>query len=221
MNRRALVTGASQGIGFVIARTFQQRGYDVLAPEIKDMDLLSDESIAGYLSSLKEPVDVLVNNAGINPINLCKDITDDAIDATLQINMIAPMKLIRGILPMMIRRNYGRIVNISSVWSVVSKPGRVVYATSKSGLNAITRTVAVEHAVNNILINSVAPGFVNTEMTSNNNTEDEISALKAKIPINRLAEPEEIAEVVFFLCSDANTYITGQVITVDGGYTCL
>jgi 3-oxoacyl-[acyl-carrier protein] reductase len=118
------------------------------------------------------------------------------------------------------RNNYGRIVNISSVWSKVTKPGRLVYSMTKSGLNALTRSLAVELAESNILVNSVAPGYVNTELTKQNNTPAEIEKIKETIPLRRLAEPEEIAETVAFLVSSRNTYITGQVIIADGGYTC-
>jgi 3-oxoacyl-[acyl-carrier protein] reductase len=121
----------------------------------------------------------------------------------------------------MMERRYGRIVNISSIWSVVSKPRRITYSASKSGLNGLTRTLAVELAPHNILVNAVAPGFVLTEMTRQNNTEADLDAICRTIPAQRLAQPEEIAEVVAFLCSEANSYLTGQTLLVDGGFTCL
>jgi 3-oxoacyl-[acyl-carrier protein] reductase len=120
----------------------------------------------------------------------------------------------------MMARRFGRIVNISSIWSIVSKKRRLTYSASKAGLNGMTRALAVELAPYNILINAVAPGYVNTELTRQNNSEQDIHAIKETIPLRRLAEPSEIAETVFFLCSERNTYITGQVITVDGGFTC-
>jgi 3-oxoacyl-[acyl-carrier protein] reductase len=119
----------------------------------------------------------------------------------------------------MAKRGYGRIVNISSIWSVVSKGGRLPYSMSKSGLSGLTRTLAVEVAQFNVLVNGVAPGFVNTELTSQNNSEQDLAAIRAMIPAGRLAEPEEIAEIVSFLCSAKNSYITGQTIVVDGGFS--
>lgn len=219
--RRALITGSSRGIGSAIAHKLKELGYLLLTPGRNELDLSSNESIDHYTSILKDPVDILINNAGINPLASITDISDINIENTLQINLIAPMRLIKNLAPGMIDRHYGRIINISSIWSSVSKEKRVIYSSSKAGLNAMTRSVAVELARYNILINSIAPGFVNTELTKQNNTEKEINIIKEKIPIGRLAEPEEIAETVAFLCSDKNTYITGQTIIIDGGYTCL
>jgi len=118
-------------------------------------------------------------------------------------------------------RAYGRVVNISSVWSVVSKPRRFAYSTVKAAINGMTRALAVECAASNVLANAVAPGFVNTELTRKNNSEAEIRVLAENIPVKRLAEPREIADLVVFLGSERNTYITGQTVVIDGGYTCL
>lgn len=121
----------------------------------------------------------------------------------------------------MMERRYGRIVNISSVWAVVTKAGRLMYSTAKAGLGGMTRTLSVELAPYNVLVNALAPGYVNTELTRRNNTGAEIEAIERTIPVGRLAEPEEIAEVAAFLASDRNSYVTGQIIMVDGGFTCL
>lgn len=217
----ALVTGASRGIGLAISNLLKEKEIDVLTPTRTELDLLSNTSIDKYLKNLNKPIDILINNAGINPIASSVEILDKDIDETLQVNLISPIRLIRGIIPLMIEQNYGRIVNISSIWSAVSKPKRALYSASKAGLNGVTQSVAVELAEHNILVNAVAPGFVNTELTRKNNTEEEIKAISKNIPVKRLAEPEEIAELVLFLCSSKNTYITGQVIFADGGYTCL
>ncbi|MEQ8225712.1 MAG: SDR family oxidoreductase, partial [Candidatus Eremiobacterota bacterium] len=163
----------------------------------------------------------LVNNAGINNLGYSYDFSDEDLDKIINTNLISCLYIIRKILPGMINRNYGRIVNISSIWSVVSKPRRYLYSVSKSGINAMTRSLAVEVSKKNILVNSVAPGFVKTELTVRNNTKKEISDIEKSIPIGRLAKPEEIAELVSFLVSEKNSYITGQTIVIDGGYTCL
>ncbi len=217
----ALVTGGSAGIGLAVAKRLKAEGIDVITPTRRDMDLLSDASIDAYLKSLSRPVDILINNAGVNIIAPLADITDDYMRETIQINLLAPFRLARALAPGMAERSYGRIVNISSIWAYVSKPGRLTYATAKSGLQGMTRTLAVELAPYNVLVNAIAPGFVNTEMTRRNNTREQIEAIEKNIPAGRLAEPEEIAEATAFLASEKNSYITGQTILVDGGFTCL
>ncbi len=219
-NLTALVTGASRGIGAAIAKRMFAANINVLTPSRQQLDLSSNESIDQFLRITDVPIDILVNNAGINLIAAGLDVSDKNIEETIQLNLVAPFRLIRGIVPNMIQKGYGRIVNISSIWSLVSRPGRLTYSATKSGLNGITRTLAIELASYNILVNSVAPGYTNTELTKTNNTNAQIEEIKKQIPLGRLAEPEEIAEVVYFLCSESNTYLTGQVVVVDGGFAC-
>jgi NAD(P)-dependent dehydrogenase (short-subunit alcohol dehydrogenase family) len=218
--KTALVTGASRGLGKVFAEQLVKDGMRVLTPGRQQLDLLSNQSIDNYLSSLPAPVDVLVNNAGINIVSQAT-FSDADLQDTLQVNLIAPMRLARGLVPGMTQRHYGKIVNISSIWSIVSKPGRITYAASKTGLNGYTRSLAVELAPNNILVNAVAPGYVNTDLTRQNNTENDLQLICQAIPMKRLAEPVEIARLVSFLCSEENSYITGQCLIIDGGYSCL
>jgi 3-oxoacyl-[acyl-carrier protein] reductase len=218
--KTALVTGASRGIGKSIEEQLKKDGMRVLTPTHQELDLLSNKSIDGFLASLTEPVDVLVNDAGINRLTQT-NFSDVDLEDTLQVNLIAPMRLTRGLIPGMTQRKYGRIVNISSIWSVVSKPGRITYAVSKTGLNGFTRSIAVEVAPFDILVNAVAPGYTNTELTRKNNTEQDLQKIRKTIPIQRLAEPLEIARLVSFLCSEKNSYLTGQCLIIDGGYSCL
>jgi 3-oxoacyl-[acyl-carrier protein] reductase len=220
IGKTALITGGSRGIGRAISDRLSAEGCKVILPTRQEMDLLSDESIDAYLAALREPIDILVNNAGINLIASGTDVTDSFIRDTLQVNLVAPLRIIRAIAPVMISRRFGRIVNITSVWGRVTKAGRVTYSMTKAGLEGMTRTWAVELAAHAILVNAVAPGYVETDLTRQNNTEAQIETIKKTIPLNRLAIPKEIAEVVAFLVSDRNSYITGQVIMVDGGYTC-
>jgi NAD(P)-dependent dehydrogenase (short-subunit alcohol dehydrogenase family) len=218
--KTALVTGASRGLGKVFVEQLVKNGMRVLTPNRQQLDLLSNKAIDNYLSSLTEPIDVLVNNAGINRISQTT-FSDLDLEDTLQVNLVGPIRLTRGLIPGMIERRYGRIVNISSIWSIVAKPGRITYAISKAGLNGYTRSLAVELAPYDILVNAVAPGYVNTELTRQNNTEQDLRLICKTIPIKRLAEPIEIARFVAFLCSEENSYLTGQCLVIDGGYSCL
>lgn len=219
--RTALITGGSRGIGAAIVNKLTIDGYDILAPTRQEMDLGSSESIKSYLIKKKSQIDILINDAGINRIALLKDIKDQDLIDTIQINMLAPLRIIQEVTPHMQRTRFGRIVNISSIWSIVNRPGRTIYSISKSALNGLTRSLAVELAPYNILVNAVAPGYVATDLTRQNNSEEELKIICEAIPIRRLAEPHEIANIVAFLCSEQNTYLTGQTIVVDGGFTCL
>ena len=117
------------------------------------------------------------------------------------------------------KNKWGRIVNISSAYSFLAREGRSAYSSSKAGLDALTRSLAVEYSSDNILVNSVAPGFVDTELTRKNNSKSEIEKICSSIPMRRLASSDEIAKIVFFLSSEENTYITGQTIVADGGFS--
>lgn len=219
--RTALVTGASRGIGAAIAYQLERDGCRVLTPTRADMDLTSSRSIDDYLARLTEEVDILVNNAGINQVAMLDDIELAHITNTLQINLIAAFQLAQFFSKGMKERRYGRIVNISSVWSMVARSGRTSYSISKTAINGMTRSLAVELAPFNILVNSIAPGYVLTDLTRQNNLPQEIEKISKSIPAQRLAAPEEIANLAAFLCSDKNTYMTGQTLVVDGGYSCL
>jgi NAD(P)-dependent dehydrogenase (short-subunit alcohol dehydrogenase family) len=219
--RTALVTGASRGIGSAIARRFEELGARVLAPSRAELDLADDSSVDGYLRSLQGAVDILVNNAGVNPLGTAVEASDEEIAETLHVNLVSPMRLARAVAPAMAARGYGRILNVSSIWAMVAKPRRFAYSTSKAGLNSVTRALAVEMASGGVLVNAIAPGFVDTELTRANNTPAELAAVVSGIPLGRLAQPAEIAELAAFLCSSRNSFVTGQVIVADGGYTCL
>lgn len=219
--RTALVTGASRGIGAAIARRFHESGASVLTPPRDELDLLSAQSINAFLERLTEPVDILINNAGINFLSDIIELDFKNLNDTIQVNLIAPLHLIHGLAQSMKERGYGRILNVSSMFGAVTKERRVIYSTTKSGLNGMTRTAAVELAPHGILVNAIAPGYVDTELTRQNNSEEQLRSISETIPVHRLAQPAEIAEVAAFLCSARNSYITGQVIVADGGFTCL
>jgi 3-oxoacyl-[acyl-carrier protein] reductase len=219
--RTALVTGGSRGIGRAVVERFEALGAHVLAPSRREVDLRDGAAVEAYVAALGEPVDILVNDAGVNPLASFDRITDGDLEEALAVNLVAPFRLCRALAPGMAQRGYGRIVNISSIWSLVAKPGRTAYALSKSGLNGLTRSLAVELAGHNVLVNAIAPGFVATEMTYRNNTPEELTALTGQVPVGRLGAPAEIAEMVAFFASARNSFATGQVVVCDGGYSCL
>lgn len=217
---KVLVTGGSRGIGKAIAQKFTEHGYDVITPIRQELNLLDATSIEQYIQEHRaDGFDVIVNNAGINDIHEIDAVTDDEIERMIATNLVAPIKLLRGLVGAMKEKQYGRIVNIASIWAVVSKGGRCIYSATKNGIHGVTNTLAVELAEDNILVNTVCPGFTLTELTAKNNSPEEIAKIAEDIPMRRMAQPEEIAEVVYFLCSEQNTYLTGQKITVDGGFT--
>jgi len=218
--RTALITGASRGIGAAIAARLQADGFRVLSPSSEALDLSSTVSIDTYLSQLTDPIDILVNNAGINRLGSIDEISGKDFEEVIQINLLGHFQLTQGLVRGMKARGYGRIVNISSIWSFVSRERRVTYSAAKAGLNGLTRALALELGPYHILVNAVAPGYINTELTKKNNPPEALERIAGEIPLGRLGEPSEIAECVAFLCSPKNSYMTGQVIVLDGGYLC-
>ena len=220
--RTVLITGGSRGIGAAIREELTQRGYRVVAPSRAELDLSSNESLLSYLAAHDSlDVDVLINNAAVNTPQKIEESTVQAWDLACQTNLRAAFELIQSFAPRMAEKGFGRILNISSILAVVTKPGRAVYSMTKAGLDALTRTVAVEFGSRGVLINSLAPGYVDTDLTRANNTPDDIARILKTIPLGRMAQPAELAMVAAFLVSEENTYITGQTIVADGGYTCL
>ena len=220
MKRIALVTGGSKGIGKAVCEKLEALGYVVAAPAHCELDLSSSESVKAFLELHKNDVyDVIINNAGINDINDIEMVTDEEIERAMQINLVSPLKILRKFVPVMKEKRYGRIVNIGSIWGIVSKRGRVVYSMTKHGIHGITKTLAVELAEYNILVNTICPGYTLTELTYKNNSEEQIRNIEKDIPIQRMARPDEIADAIIYFAQDRNTYITGQLIAVDGGFT--
>lgn len=217
---RALITGGSRGIGKAAAKLFADRGYEVLLPTRQELDLLDGNSVDRFVERMSlESIDTVVNNAGINEIDLLENVSDAQLEQMLMTDLISPIRLLRGLIPQLRKSPAGRIVNIGSVWAVVSKQGRSIYSAAKNGLHGITNALAIELSEAGILVNTVCPGFTRTELTRKNNTPEQIAQLSCQIPLGRMAEPEEIAKLIYFLGSVENTYITGQKIVIDGGYT--
>jgi len=217
-SRVAFISGASRGIGQAIKTTFEQNEIEVIAPRRCELDLADPQSIRNYFLNVPRDVDIVVNCAGINILSSFEQLNMDEMHQVFQTNFFSAVQILQEFLPGMRERHYGRIVNIESLYSLISKEKRISYAASKSALSGLTKTLAVEYGRHNVLVNAVLPGYVLTEMTEKNLTELDIQRIVGRIPLGRLAHPDEIAELVLFLCSDKNSYVTGQLIVADGGF---
>lgn len=217
--KTALITGGSRGIGKAISECLAKSGYNVISPTRKELDLANHSSVMRFIESCNYDIDILINNAGQNVVQPLVEIDFLTWQRTHEVNLHSAFMLTQAFGKKMITRNWGRIVNVASIFSSVTRAGRAAYTSSKFGLVGLTKTAALEWAAHNILVNSVSPGFVDTELTRMNNSPEKIQEICNNLPIRRLAKPEEIAEIVQFLVSDTNTYLTGQNIIADGGYT--
>ncbi|WP_373143119.1 SDR family NAD(P)-dependent oxidoreductase [Mycobacterium marinum] len=218
---RALVTGAARGIGRSVADTLESKGITVLRPGRQELDLSIPESVTDYLTGMDQVVDILVLNAGINNPEPLQTLSTDNWSSTQQVNVTANLLLLQGLLPRMAAAGFGRVVAVSSVYAHRARTGRVAYSASKAAIEEVVRSVAVEYGPYGVLANCVAPGFVLTDLTYQNNDAKQLQALAERVPVRRLAEPEEIAVFISWLVSAENSYITGQSITIDGGFLCV
>ena len=216
-----LVTGSTRGIGKQIADDFESLGGNVMRVGTDDVNFLNFDSTNSFINSLSnlDTIDICVNNAGINRIDYLEDISIEDYDEILRVNLYAPFLVSQAVSKVMKKNKYGRIINVSSIWGTKTKEQRTSYTTSKAGLIGMTKTMSVELAKYNILVNSISPGFTSTELTKSILSEDEIKQLSEQVPLGRFASVDEISKVVLFLCSDLNTYINGQDIKIDGGFT--
>ena len=220
IERTVLVTGASRGIGQSIALRLASQGWSVLSPTRDELDLDSYESVRSYLERLSHPIDGVVLCAAVNSPQRITDLSLMNWGTTLQTNLQASLQLLTALLPGMEARGFGRVVAVSSMYAQRARGGRAAYGMTKAALEALVRFVTVECAHKGVLANAVAPGFVDTELTQRNNDPASIAQITERIPVGRLASPEEVAEAVAFLASPSNTYITGQILAVDGGWSC-
>lgn len=240
--RTAIVTGAARGLGRCIAQTLAAAGaqvacVDINAESLSDTvaairgaggtaePLACDVTDSGGVGEVVDDVikrwgklDILVNNAGITRDNVIVRMKDDQWDSVININLKGTFLFTRAAARPMMKSRSGRIINIASVSGLMGNPGQVNYSASKAGVIGLTRTVSRELAGRNVTVNAVAPGFIATDMTSALG-EDILTQVRKEIPLGRLGEPQDVADAVLYLASDAASFITGHILTIDGGLT--
>lgn len=237
----AVITGSARGIGKAIALKFAQEGAAVVisdltlescqetASEIEAItrtktlalavDVTNSTSVEEMVKTVKKEwgrIDILVNNAGITKDTLLMRMSPDAWNAVIQVNLTGTFNCIKAVTRLMMKQQYGRIVNIASVVGLMGNAGQANYVASKAGVIGLTKSVARELASRNITANAIAPGFIQTPMTDKL-TEDTIKNYLSRIPLGRMGTPEDVAKAAMFLVSSDADYITGQVLTIDGG----
>ena len=242
MKKVVLITGASNGIGMELAKSFAGEDYCVvinynkseqnatnLANELYanghnaityKADVSNEEQVENmikYVIDVFGHIDVLINNAGVCSYNILIDETLPSISEQLNTNLLGTIICSKIVAKQMIKQNYGKIINISSIWGICGASGETVYSASKGGIIAFTKALAKELAYSNILVNCIAPGVVDTKML-NHLSNNEKNQLLNEIPLGRFATPKDISNSALFLASDKASYITGQIIQVDGGF---
>ena len=235
--KKALITGASGGIGKEIARTLDSFGAEICISgrnleelnslnntvnqecKIITSDLTKDNDITNLVKGAEEElgqIDILINNAGITKDNIFLRMSDEEWDQVLKVNLYSTFKILKLATKGMVKRKYGRIINITSVVGVTGGPGQVNYSSSKAGLIGMTKSLSQELASRNITVNCIAPGFIDTPMTSNLD-ENRKAKVLSSIPANRFGSPKDLSTSILFLASEESSYITGQTIHINGG----
>jgi NAD(P)-dependent dehydrogenase (short-subunit alcohol dehydrogenase family) len=227
--RKALVTGGTRGIGLSCVELLTKQGFGVYYTGRNEQatgfngfikaDFSSREGITEFCSKISDlEIDVLVNNAGVNNPKPLSDIEFPDIDWAFNVNLIAPLKITKAVVPHMIQNNWGRVINIGSILGEISREFRSIYSITKSGLVGMTKAHSAEFAKSGVLVNCVAPGYLDTDLTRKNLGTLGMQEISRQIPVGHLGNPSDIAEIVSFLASESSSFITGQVFTVDGGY---
>ena len=241
--KTVLITGASRGIGRAIAKQFASSGYCVIANYNKSEDaaksLLEEiqqnngvayiykadvgnadevKNLVDFAISKVGHIDVLINNAGISCKNLLIDEPDDSTNDLININLTSAINTCKHTIPNMLNNGFGRIINISSIWGVCGASCEATYSASKSGLIGLTKALAKEYGYNNITVNCICPGLIDTDMNKNL-SQEELEDVISNIPAKRAGKVEDISNMVLFLSEKTGEYITGQIITIDGGFT--
>jgi len=232
--KTALITGASRGIGNAIALHLKNEGYRVLgtATSSKGASKLEDQGIEGLVLDLNSfdskeklweqieskeiQISILVNNAGITRDNIVLRMSEDEWQDIMNVNLNGIFYLSKKVLKMMLKLKWGRIINITSTSASIGNKGQSNYSAAKAGVEAFTKSLAREVGSRNITINSIAPGFIDTDMTQQNDGVNTDELIK-EIPLGRFGKPDEVAHLASFLCSEEASYITGQIIHINGG----
>ena len=243
MSKTVIITGASGGIGSATAILFAEKGWNVVMNYFRSAEsakiLAASLSSCGYSvipyyaditdkASVEKmiydtenkfgKIDVLINNAGIAQQKLFTDITEADFDKMISVNLKGAFLCSQAVLPNMVHNKSGKIVNISSIWGISGASCEVHYSASKAAVIGFTKALAKEVAPSGIQVNCVAPGLINTRMNNNISTDD-LADFVDQIPLGRMGDPSEVAQSIYFLSTEASDYITGQVITPDGGFT--
>lgn len=243
MNKTVLITGATGDIGSTMAETFAGNGYDIIVHTFSNTekaealcsnienkygvkasyikaDFTNDEEIKTLSEKVLEKggIDVLINNAGIAYQELFQSVSEEKAREIFKINIESAVSLTKYIVPSMINKHSGVVLNISSMWGVVGASCEVHYSTAKSAMTGFTRALAKELGPSGIRVNCIAPGFIDTKMNSKFSKED-VEALRNDTPLMKIGKCEDVAELALFLASEKASFITGQIITVDGGLT--
>ena len=238
MNKTVLITGGSRGIGKSMVYAFSKAGYNVLlnfnrsesianeiAAELENVkvyganvaDQQSIINMVEYTNQVFGGIDILINNAGISCTGLLQDISLDEWNNVINVNLTGTYNLCKAVLPQMIAKQSGKIINISSVWGIAGASCEVAYSASKAGVIGLTKALAKEVGPSNIQVNCIAPGIIMTDMISDYSME-ELDDITKQIPLGRIGSTDDIANVALFLASDAANYITGQIISPNGGW---
>jgi len=239
-NKLVIVTGGTRGIGKKISEDLITLNADVISTGTnkEEIDLLNKknkidkliykhlnfldknslDTFTKYIDSLAK-IDVLINNAGINRLNEIQNYQDNDLDDMFKVNLAGPFSLTRTVSKKMIINNYGKILNIGSIFGTISKPKRSIYTSTKSGIHGLTIGSSNDLSKYNILCNTLSPGFVLTDLTKKNLSKSELKKLEKQIPLGRLASVNDISSTAIYLTSNLNYYLTGQNIIVDGGFS--
>jgi 3-oxoacyl-[acyl-carrier protein] reductase len=244
MKNTVVITGASRGIGKACALAFAEKGYSLFLTSNRHAELLEetaqaarafgvtvytapnvdigdyqmcDEFIWRKIDALDLKIDCLVNNAGISHIGLLQDMSWEEWQNVMNVNLGSVFTMCRHVIPYMLKAGHGKIVNVSSVWGNVGASCEVAYSASKGGVNSFTRALAKELAPSNIQVNAIAFGAIDTDM-NRFLSDAERADLVSEIPAGRMGSPKEAAELIVSICSDCGTYLTGQIISMDGGW---
>ena len=226
MKKKVIITGGTRGIGYSIAKALT-KNFDVYITGTKNnkskkhfqLDLNNTESVKKFINKIKSVnIDILINNAGINLVGKFHNLSDNDIEKMININQKNLLLITKNIIAGMKKKNFGKIINISSIWGVTPNKFRLVYSLTKSSLISLTKSLALEYSKYNITANTISPGVILTDLTKKNLSKRSILNLKKTIPMQRLGKPEDISNLVKYLV-EIDKYINGQNIVVDGGFT--